>query len=269
MVYPRGCGATFHLLIRQEVNEGLSPRVRGYPPVAFRPVLPVGSIPAGAGLPVGRSLRMIFTWVYPRGCGATKVGHRHRANIQGLSPRVRGYRVFGDLGQHAARSIPAGAGLPLPATSGATRTRVYPRGCGATKNVTGENVSFIGLSPRVRGYPCYSLSGPGRYGPVAPCIAPKTRQSVAGGSMRGGLQRRLPRSKHRGHSGKPQCQRANSPLSLNLCQELHRQRGVVFVDLRLLHLCLLQELLYVMGLREVAVREPQALVLDELLLRPA
>jgi len=32
----------------------------------------------------------------------------------------------------------------------------------------------------VRGHPCYSLSGAGRYGPVAPCIAPKTRQSVAG-----------------------------------------------------------------------------------------
>jgi len=34
----------------------------------------------------------------------------------------------------------------------------------------------------VRGYPCYSLSGPGRYGPVGPYVTPKTRQSVAGGN---------------------------------------------------------------------------------------
>ncbi len=93
VVYPRVCGGT--TITRQSgiSATGLSPRVRGNPPVAFRLTSRLRSIPACAGEP-GRCLwRGWPRGVYPRVCGGTQHTGR-RPNIAiGLSPRVRGNRI--------------------------------------------------------------------------------------------------------------------------------------------------------------------------------
>ena len=50
----------------------------------------------------------------------------------GLSPRMRGYPRCGGLRTPHQGSIPADAGLPSSSPSSRSRSRVYPRGCGAT-----------------------------------------------------------------------------------------------------------------------------------------
>jgi len=61
----------------------------GYPSVS----LSTGSIPADAGLP-DLVIRVIVIYgVYPRGCGATAVLFATLCLLEGLSPRMRGYRV--------------------------------------------------------------------------------------------------------------------------------------------------------------------------------
>ncbi len=136
-----------------------------------------GLVPGGAVVPP-RMCR--HERVYPRGCGVTCIRGVSRVYPVGLSPRVRGHPLLSFIVPKRLRSIPAGAGSPSPETCCGSARRVYPRGCGVTCPLPRRPLLGRGLSPRVRGHPCYSLSGPGRYGPVAPCIAPKTRQSVAG-----------------------------------------------------------------------------------------
>ena len=79
----------------------------------------------------------------------------HRINIgliiTGLSPRVRGNRVWRYRRCTSHGSIPARAGEP-PTNRPAKRcTRVYPRACGGTDNVLLLETGRAGLSPRVRG----------------------------------------------------------------------------------------------------------------------
>ncbi len=136
-----------------------------------------GLVPGGAVVPP-RMCR--HERVYPRGCGVTGTLFARFPMKQGLSPRVRGHLTRGLQDGELTRSIPAGAGSPRRRVPDATYSRVYPRGCGVTSKKESGTIDYQGLSPRVRGHPWYSLSGAGRYGPVAPCIAPKTRQSVAG-----------------------------------------------------------------------------------------
>ena len=72
----------------------------------------VGSIPACAGEPRGKSVCTRLAAVYPRVCGGTRVCDKVDTSGGGLSPRVRGnpvttYQVAGAVG-----SIPACAGEP-------------------------------------------------------------------------------------------------------------------------------------------------------------
>ena len=173
-VYPRVCGATVPSGKVTDGSSGLSPRVRGHRGAVARGAFASGSIPACAGPPRRRPVEEGSRRVYPRVCGATDHCAEKIQNGVGLSPRVRGHPVAASTGTCRARSIPACAGPPAPGGQAMWRTGVYPRVCGAT---LAENVpdAFVkGLSPRVRGHPCYSLSGTGRYGPFAPCIAPKS-----------------------------------------------------------------------------------------------
>ena len=52
----------------------------------------------------------------------------------GLSPRMRGYPIHRRMPSASSGSIPADAGLPELDEGEGTTTKVYPRGCGATKN---------------------------------------------------------------------------------------------------------------------------------------
>ena len=70
-VYPRVCGATVRTMIVDEVDEGLSPRVRGNLPETEAALILLGSIPACAGQPTRKFCHYAISRVYPRVCGAT------------------------------------------------------------------------------------------------------------------------------------------------------------------------------------------------------
>ena len=150
-VYPRVCGGTRWRPHPAASRKGLSPRVRGNPGSAGRPVAASGSIPACAGEPRLPCLYRRTHWVYPRVCGGTPMPIVARSCVGGLSPRVRGNpggrRGRGD----GAGSIPACAGEPLQRPRIFAPPEVYPRVCGGTFNVVRRTGGPPGLSPRVRG----------------------------------------------------------------------------------------------------------------------
>ncbi len=114
MVYPRGCGGTPMHTTHLKANQGLSPRVRGNPHLLTAHSLAPRSIPAGAGEPRRRRDLLRRDAVYPRGCGGTIAIHWGANEAVGLSPRVRGNLCGRWFPLKSLRSIPAGAGEPLP-----------------------------------------------------------------------------------------------------------------------------------------------------------
>ena len=131
-VYPRVCGGTCWNGRQRWTIGGLSPRVRGNPRRRRRPAGRQRSIPACAGEPPsgGRGARV--SRVYPRVCGGTLRADRTRTVAAGLSPRVRGNRLFQRRLQHCGRSIPACAGEPGTRPALGSPGKVYPRVCGGT-----------------------------------------------------------------------------------------------------------------------------------------
>ena len=150
-VYPRACGGTRSQHNLGFTHSGLSPRVRGNQKYTEDEIDLLRSIPARAGEPAAVAPRLQPSGVYPRACGGTEAIDEDHADVEGLSPRVRGNlnapcRVFRRLG-----SIPARAGEPYHENHSTLPRRVYPRACGGTR---GRESSFRhrkGLSPRVRG----------------------------------------------------------------------------------------------------------------------
>ena len=72
-VYPRLCGGTANPRVHHAVQHGLSPLVRGNPPVIL-PEQAIGrSIPACAGEPFRSGRTWSGSRVYPRLCGGTKM----------------------------------------------------------------------------------------------------------------------------------------------------------------------------------------------------
>ena len=157
-VYPRGCGGTVDVESRRRGPPGLSPRVRGNPHVGQRGGARIGSIPAGAGEPRARWRWSSGGGVYPRGCGGTCCVFPCFLRVRGLSPRVRGNRVAPAGFDALSGSIPAGAGEPPRSRQPRSECRVYPRGCGGTRELPGPGAHTPGLSPRVRGNQCFRLA---------------------------------------------------------------------------------------------------------------
>ncbi len=151
-VYPRGCGATAARIFAVLLVKGLSPRMRGYRHHAAQVHTEGGSIPADAGLPAAEEEASAPPGVYPRGCGATWRRWPPCVVVEGLSPRMRGYRIVQFRNRQLIGSIPADAGLPRAAARQRSRCGVYPRGCGATQRKHHEEEAKWGLSPRMRGY---------------------------------------------------------------------------------------------------------------------
>ena len=126
-----------------------------------------GSIPACAGQTRPASGLRGGRTVYPRVCGADQHPYSSVEPPFGLSPRVRGRRIYPRLAILLARSIPACAGRHLamrgrknddrsiPACAGQTRKdartrtllQVYPRVCGADRPTNAYEMIFEGLSP--------------------------------------------------------------------------------------------------------------------------
>ena len=152
-VYPRVCGGTQGGQGGQGGVCGLSPRVRGNLAALVITWDWPGSIPACAGEPGSRGDVMLRGQVYPRVCGGTLVTQRARADVGGLSPRVRGNRGAACSSFVSFGSIPACAGEPPLRGAAPAGGWVYPRVCGGTSISPSFPVDNRGLSPRVRGNP--------------------------------------------------------------------------------------------------------------------
>ena len=111
-VYPRACGGTSAGKSAAAVGGGLSPRLRGNPPVIFLFFPCVRSIPAPAGEPRNAAALRRGRKVYPRACGGTGGPAYEDGGVRGLSPRLRGNRLVRDIVGIRWRSIPAPAGEP-------------------------------------------------------------------------------------------------------------------------------------------------------------
>ena len=89
--------------------------------------------------------------VYPRLCGGTLVAGAQHFQDFGLSPPVRGNRVFARRRGVCLRSIPACAGEPHQNRNRFLGAQVYPRLCGGTASAAVSPMPTSGLSPPVRG----------------------------------------------------------------------------------------------------------------------
>ena len=150
-VYPRVCGGTRSLRSWRLGLRGLSPRVRGNPPIVAGPKARCRSIPACAGEPSRCPTRVCLLRVYPRVCGGTASRSGEQGIYRGLSPRVRGNHGTPPTPAELWRSIPACAGEPIILRRWGRLGRVYPRVCGGTVGPVVLGTMCSGLSPRVRG----------------------------------------------------------------------------------------------------------------------
>ncbi len=150
-VYPRVYGGTAGERRWRAVGQGLSPRVRGNPAQDGFGALARGSIPACTGEPGSRRLRKWKRKVYPRVYGGTAIGIAQRAELEGLSPRVRGNRWKKRRDGRKSGSIPACTGEPDTRRAPPGTARVYPRVYGGTTCTLTARRQSLGLSPRVRG----------------------------------------------------------------------------------------------------------------------
>ena len=148
-VYPRVCGGTLSLNIRDNIGTGLSPRVRGNRSMVGTPGMWSGSIPACAGEPLNVHAGFKIEGVYPRVCGGTWCRRNNVSVVDGLSPRVPG-----EPGSHW---------LPYK------HQPVYPRVCGGTAMSGTGYAPSTGLSPRVRGNPNWNLYYTGSVGSIPAC----------------------------------------------------------------------------------------------------
>ena len=130
-VYPRVCGGTLMGQVSLNVEQGLSPRVRGNRQEDTEPEAQLGSIAACAGEPSCGAHQSTTHAVYPRVCGGNHLRH------------AVPFRRWG--------SIPACAGEPRPVRVTVSFPRVYPRVCGGTSAEFASETVDVGLSPRVRG----------------------------------------------------------------------------------------------------------------------
>ena len=150
-VYPRVCGGNDLLGSIIDTNQGLSPRVRGKPTAYYNRNVIKGSIPACAGETRRTPSDGWNRKVYPRVCGGNGIDQPCDWNKRGLSPRVRGKRVYSPVLPIPSRSIPACAGETNPYSRFRVNRKVYPRVCGGNQLCWRYERSNKGLSPRVRG----------------------------------------------------------------------------------------------------------------------
>ncbi|KXS37980.1 MAG: hypothetical protein AWU55_1920 [Halomonadaceae bacterium T82-2] len=149
--YPRACGDRGTGAVQPRQQPGLSPRLRGS--VAYRYQLLAGRrvIPAPAGI---GSMSPSSSWNvsgYPRACGDREAPTARKGGGGGLSPRLRGSGLAGQLPHGASRVIPAPAGIGRRVSVSRRCRAGYPRACGDRINSLELLRSMCGLSPRLRG----------------------------------------------------------------------------------------------------------------------
>ncbi len=167
--YPRRSGGTFPLPLFLLILKGLSPQERGNRTLhaarctglspqergnrgrCFNALFRGGPIPAGAGEPHVKNLKIYHDGAYPRRSGGTEPIPEARRPCQGLSPQERGNLLSANPAGLLPGPIPAGAGEPTRAITPARRWRAYPRRSGGTGLGALRRPFLRGLSPQERG----------------------------------------------------------------------------------------------------------------------
>ena len=206
-VYPRVCGGSQQGQQQRRPGCGLSPSVRGKPPLTrlFWPC--TRSIPACAGEAIAGLRRPVGEGVYPRVCGGSSFTPLRCSVRAGLSPRVRGKPWVRRGRIRRMGSIPACAGEASSPVRLWCCGWVYPRVCGGSIIRLSACPWSRGLSPRVRGKLYVGIvKRPGRgsipacAGEAGRCGRPPKRRRVYP-RVCGGSRRRIHhRIQHRGLS---------------------------------------------------------------------
>ena len=151
--YPRACRAAIGTVVTAFKGEGLSPRMQGSPTAWTLQERSRGPIPAHAGQPLNAGQHALYSRAYPRACRAAIHQFERELEPLGLSPRMQGSHVDGDIGMPHAGPIPAHAGQPDAGTRSAGQSAAYPRACRAATAGAIIAVLVKGLSPRMQGSP--------------------------------------------------------------------------------------------------------------------
>ena len=164
--YPRACGGTIPGSPIHSSTLGLSPRMRGnlYRLDDQRQL--DGTIPAHAGEPSSARISGISSRDYPRACGGTGRSASIASPAAGLSPRMRGNRLFPSARDLPLGTIPAHAGEPAIITTPHGCAWDYPRACGGTFEGVARQALAGGLSPRMRGNLAGLSPGKARLGTI-------------------------------------------------------------------------------------------------------
>ncbi len=150
-VYPRPCGGNSVDEEREGFLLGLSPPMRGKQLDALNSQLLGRSIPAHAGETARHGTASSSLSVYPRPCGGNSRFARSAARLAGLSPPMRGKRLYVCACNAIRRSIPAHAGETVALSGSGGGRSVYPRPCGGNMLPFSRSFSLSGLSPPMRG----------------------------------------------------------------------------------------------------------------------
>ena len=109
-VYPRIYGGNGRDVGFDVVGQGLSPHIRGKPPIRQGDCSQAGSIPAYTGETCTHLAVSGARQVYPRIYGGNKAIARIQKSRLGLSPHIRGKRGYKSQRVFQRRSIPAYTG---------------------------------------------------------------------------------------------------------------------------------------------------------------
>ena len=151
-VHPRVCGVLGLAGVRYVLFKGSSPRVRGFERPSKAWCVLLRFIPACAGFCSQTPVHKTASRVHPRVCGVLFVEPVPPALITGSSPRVRGFVRFYEKKYGIERFIPACAGFWRDGQNFLLVHKVHPRVCGVLLASEAPGYSWLGSSPRVRGF---------------------------------------------------------------------------------------------------------------------
>ena len=149
--HPRVCGENLGPVTATDDGRGSSPRVRGKPAPARRPLADQGLIPACAGKTVAPGRTARTNRAHPRVCGENNHSPDPLPTLTGSSPRVRGKRSVVLFLGPVDWLIPACAGKTSRNRAGMSQPWAHPRVCGENGAATEATRTKVGSSPRVRG----------------------------------------------------------------------------------------------------------------------
>ena len=156
--HPRVCGEHERTELRETLESGSSPRMRGALGIRLLLRFLAGIIPAYAGSTHAGRRRGVRAGDHPRVCGEHHPAKEAASLGGGSSPRMRGAPV--DLLERgvAPGIIPAYAGSTSPPRAARGSGRDHPRVCGEHLKKPHWHVMLTGSSPRMRGAPPAALT---------------------------------------------------------------------------------------------------------------